>query len=425
MAQVGNSGILAFDNSDLSLATKMYIDVESFTGQIFSASYLAAGDQVHIKSKNDVSRYAEFLIDVVTDMTTYLELDLNATRTLGTTSFNADEPVGIAFRQGSGIDSLNGETGDTQTFADVDDTNVTLAIASATNTHTFTMGWTGTLAVARGGTGSSTADGARTNLSAEKVWSYADMTGNKTASDHRHDTAYITADATWTLPSSPSGGDIARLTFQSQSDNQDQISITAANQIMGRTTGTPKFSDALILPMETVEFTYIEYNLTGRWFLTNKILGTPLVRLSRSSDLAITTGTETEITWNGTDNDDWNNGTNTTDITLPTDCSRVLVEGQMSMANPSGANEIVVTLYINGVANTDYRQSEQKEAVASGGVRISFSWELDAKDAGVSLDKGDTISLAVEHDHGSDRNVGTPSWLSVSVKERAFEVDQA
>lgn len=51
------------------------------------------------------------------------------------------------------ITSLNGLSSVTQLFARVNDTNVTLAINSATSTHTFTMGWTGLLAAARGGTG--------------------------------------------------------------------------------------------------------------------------------------------------------------------------------------------------------------------------------------------------------------------------------
>lgn len=58
---------------------------------------------------------------------------------------------------GTGITSLNGLIATTQFFADVDDANVTLAISSVTATHTFTIGWTGTLAVSRGGTNSGAA----------------------------------------------------------------------------------------------------------------------------------------------------------------------------------------------------------------------------------------------------------------------------
>lgn len=54
---------------------------------------------------------------------------------------------------GSGITSLEGLTAATQTFAD--DTNVT--ISSSGSTHT--LGWTGTLAVARGGSGAGTLTG--------------------------------------------------------------------------------------------------------------------------------------------------------------------------------------------------------------------------------------------------------------------------
>lgn len=57
-----------------------------------------------------------------------------------------------------GITSLNGLTTSSQTFAN--DTNVT--ISSSISTHT--IGWSGILAFSRGGTGSSTASGARINL---------------------------------------------------------------------------------------------------------------------------------------------------------------------------------------------------------------------------------------------------------------------
>lgn len=50
---------------------------------------------------------------------------------------------------GGGITSLNSQTGSTQTFSKVDDTNVTLTISSATDNHQFALGWTGTLAAAR------------------------------------------------------------------------------------------------------------------------------------------------------------------------------------------------------------------------------------------------------------------------------------
>ncbi len=50
---------------------------------------------------------------------------------------------------GAGISTLNTLTTATQLFAKMDDTNVTLTIASVTDTHTFTLGWTGELADAR------------------------------------------------------------------------------------------------------------------------------------------------------------------------------------------------------------------------------------------------------------------------------------
>jgi hypothetical protein len=49
--------------------------------------------------------------------------------------------------------SGQGQSGSDQILATANDTNVTLSVASAASTHTFTAGWTGTLAKARGGTG--------------------------------------------------------------------------------------------------------------------------------------------------------------------------------------------------------------------------------------------------------------------------------
>jgi hypothetical protein len=50
---------------------------------------------------------------------------------------------------GTGITTLNAQTGSTQSYAKVDDTNVGLTIASSGNVHTFTPTWIGTLAKAR------------------------------------------------------------------------------------------------------------------------------------------------------------------------------------------------------------------------------------------------------------------------------------
>jgi hypothetical protein len=60
------------------------------------------------------------------------------------------DPSWATVSGGGGISSLNSQTGATQTFSN--DTNVT--ISSATNTHT--LGWSGTLANSRGGTGTGT-----------------------------------------------------------------------------------------------------------------------------------------------------------------------------------------------------------------------------------------------------------------------------
>ncbi len=56
---------------------------------------------------------------------------------------------------GSGISSLNGLSGSSQTFATGTDTNLGLTIGSSGSTHTFTPTWTGSLAESRGGTGQS------------------------------------------------------------------------------------------------------------------------------------------------------------------------------------------------------------------------------------------------------------------------------
>jgi len=55
-----------------------------------------------------------------------------------------------------GITSINGQTGFSQILSNSNDDNITLDIGSSLDTHTFTMGWSGQLSIARGGTGAST-----------------------------------------------------------------------------------------------------------------------------------------------------------------------------------------------------------------------------------------------------------------------------
>lgn len=58
---------------------------------------------------------------------------------------------------GSGLTSLNGLSGSTQTFSAINDANVLLSINSSGAAHTFSVGWAGILGVARGGHGSAPA----------------------------------------------------------------------------------------------------------------------------------------------------------------------------------------------------------------------------------------------------------------------------
>jgi hypothetical protein len=61
---------------------------------------------------------------------------------------------------GSGISSLNGLAGSSQTFSAINDTNVTLGIGSSGTVHTYTLGFTGTLAKARQNTATAYKDAA-------------------------------------------------------------------------------------------------------------------------------------------------------------------------------------------------------------------------------------------------------------------------
>lgn len=70
---------------------------------------------------------------------------VSAISSAGVVTCSADQTSG----GGSGITTLNTLTTASQTFADVDDTNIDLTIGSATSTHTFTVAWVGRLDAAR------------------------------------------------------------------------------------------------------------------------------------------------------------------------------------------------------------------------------------------------------------------------------------
>lgn len=114
--------------------------------------------------------------------------DTNVTLTLGgspTTALLAATSITVgwagtlaASRGGTGVSSLGNIT-------KADDTNVTLTLGgtptgAVITSTSFTLGWTGTLAVARGGTGSGTAAGARTNLGAVGLTGDETIAGIKT-----------------------------------------------------------------------------------------------------------------------------------------------------------------------------------------------------------------------------------------------------
>lgn len=124
---------------------------------------------------------------------------------------------------GSGVITLNALTASDQNFVDVDDTNVTLAINSATATHTFTIGWTGTLAKGRQNTATVYND-----------QSNAYSTG---AQD-------FSAAASLTVPTSAGASPAtnAQIAYDSTS-NTLEAGINGTNRTVAFTTGSQTFSD--------------------------------------------------------------------------------------------------------------------------------------------------------------------------------------
>lgn len=97
-----------------------------------------------------------------------VSITLRPTTCSGTDKISAISSAGVVTctadqgGSGTGVITLNTLNTSDQSFAKVDDTNVTLTISSVTSTHTFTLGWTGTLAKARQNSNTVYADQANT-----------------------------------------------------------------------------------------------------------------------------------------------------------------------------------------------------------------------------------------------------------------------
>lgn len=168
--------VRAASTANVTLTT----DVEN--GDTLDGVTLATGDRILLKNQTTASENGIYTVAASGAPSRTSDLDTGdgaagATIPVNEGTANADtiwfctsnagsDVVGtdsLSFSQvgsgGAGVTTLNGETGSSQTFAKADDTNVTLTIGSATNTHTFTVGWTGTLALTRGGLGANLSSG--------------------------------------------------------------------------------------------------------------------------------------------------------------------------------------------------------------------------------------------------------------------------
>src|SRR3989344_3503708 len=152
------------DNDGNAVFNDIIGDTASFTSLSVGGN-LAAGTF----SATDVSGTSTFAGNVMLsagliDDSGSIGIDGYVLQSTGTSArWVATSTLGFAGGAG-GITELNGLSSSTQSFATSSDANIGLEITSSGSIHTFTPTWSGVLSAARGGTGSSTAEGARTNL---------------------------------------------------------------------------------------------------------------------------------------------------------------------------------------------------------------------------------------------------------------------
>jgi len=132
------------------------------------------------------------------------------------------------------ITSLNGLTAATQTFAN--DTNVT--ITSATATHT--IGWSGELSIARGGTGASTKSAAFNALSpmttlGDIIYGGASGTGTRLAGSTSASKRFLTQTGDGTISAAPAWGALASTDIPNNAADTTGNAATATKLATART----------------------------------------------------------------------------------------------------------------------------------------------------------------------------------------------
>lgn len=135
---------------------------------------------------------------------------------------------------GTGVITLNTLTTSDQSFADVDDTNVTLAISSSVSTHTFTLGWTGALAKGRQNAA---------------TW-YADQSNTATTGTHSFAAATSLIVASGAGFSPTASGSLGYDT----TSNTWEGGVNGTNRTFAFTTGSQTFSDKTLDNSTTASF---------------------------------------------------------------------------------------------------------------------------------------------------------------------------
>ena len=152
LTENANGAIGNIDGSAVTLNERILVKNEATQANngIYVATDLgSAGTPWILTRATDYDQSAEVTTGTFTsvnsgtvNMNTQWIMDTPGTIVMGTDPIHFSQFV-------TGIKTLNNQTGITQTFSNVNDTNITLGISSAANNHQFTVGWAGTLPYSR------------------------------------------------------------------------------------------------------------------------------------------------------------------------------------------------------------------------------------------------------------------------------------